>query len=687
MAYSPDNPVGSTSPKDLMANAENTDLLALGDQPSYPDRKGVPRKSWRGMENEHSADQLRRTTDFLADQTERAAQFKDFMDASGYEAPVPYVPGLILSRSTQTVTYAGGEYRAKSQFLPLLTTSWSTDEPKLKLVGDDSLRQELASIVDASKGAGQLGNNIITLGTVADLIAMGGWKLGQRVRTLGYYVVGDGGSNEYVVVAADTGVPDGGSYINIPGFQAKALFPSGSTNSKQFGSRGDLATDGQEVPIQAALDVLLSDSTAYAYGAKVRLKLGAHMLSRGIKFLGDRLLQGFGGSNATKLVASTAFDNADSALIHVQGSFSIIENLGLRVPPERYNPSTNAGNPTDGIAVDYAGAFGNTFRDFRVNGGRYGIHAQTGLESKFHNFFIIGSKVGARVSAWDTELNNGIIQDCTQYGVDADGRGIESDKLHIVRAPILLNLINNGAPVNMTNTYLDTPGRIAARFGDQRGALMTNTYVSKIGDGKNPDSVAFKFENGSNNNALMGGNVVNPSSNFSGVFQFGSDCINNFVSGWRIPIKAAAYGDPSGMRGQTFVGCTGDGARYNNIPRKNRGEAKGVAPGSTAQIVLVLDYDYPTLSFNTLLLFGKWVSRNASGQAAFGDINIPLQYGDYGCSIVLTKLSGHANNSWAINSAILAGTQLIVTVQNNGSSVSDISIELERSLDAKGVTF
>lgn len=159
MAYNTGNPIGSTSPKDLSDNARNLDLLLLGDDPSYPDRKGVPRKSWKGMEAEYVADRLRRATEFHTAQTEREAQFKAFLDASGYEAPVPYAPGLILERATQTVTYLGNEYRVKSQFLPLLTTSWAGDESKLKLIGDDSLRQDLANPIDPNKGTGMIGFN------------------------------------------------------------------------------------------------------------------------------------------------------------------------------------------------------------------------------------------------------------------------------------------------------------------------------------------------------------------------------------------------------------------------------------------------------------------------------------------------------------------------------------------------
>ena len=133
MTHNTGNPIGSTSPKDLSDNSRNLDYLSLGPAPSYSDRKGVPRKSWSGMEGE-----------FNARQVEREAAFTAFLGASGYEPPVPYTHGLMLVRATQTVSYLGSEYRVKSQFLPLRTTDWAIDGPKLKLIGDDSLRQQLA---------------------------------------------------------------------------------------------------------------------------------------------------------------------------------------------------------------------------------------------------------------------------------------------------------------------------------------------------------------------------------------------------------------------------------------------------------------------------------------------------------------------------------------------------------------
>lgn len=188
MAYSTGNPIGSSSPKDLSDNARNLDYLLLGPNPSYPDRLGVPRKSWIGMEGEFDADQTRRKSDFDAAQNDRHQTFSTFMDASGYEPPVPYAPGLAIVRITQTVTYLGKDYRVKTQFLPLTTTIWAMDEPKLKLIGDDSLRQDVANATDPEKGAGMTGwtraplaQSIANVHQMLDAQAVSPWEFAHLV--------------------------------------------------------------------------------------------------------------------------------------------------------------------------------------------------------------------------------------------------------------------------------------------------------------------------------------------------------------------------------------------------------------------------------------------------------------------------------------------------------------------------
>lgn len=188
MAFNTGNPIGSTSTKDLFDNAQNLDLLMLGDKPAYPDRKGVPRKSWKGMEAEYdsahsahaaqnTADKLFRDTVFGNDQSERYAAFAsmsadfgrdqaqrviDFallMRNTGYEVPVSYAPGILITRTTQTLTYIGNQYRVKIDSLPLMTSTWDADAPKMALIGDASLRQELTG-PDGSKRVEYKGRTI-----------------------------------------------------------------------------------------------------------------------------------------------------------------------------------------------------------------------------------------------------------------------------------------------------------------------------------------------------------------------------------------------------------------------------------------------------------------------------------------------------------------------------------------------
>lgn len=79
---------------------------------------------------------------------------------------------------------------------------------------------------------------------VADLQAATNLSEGVKVRTLGYYSPGDGGGNDYEIVAAGTGTDDGGSFIDLAGSgsQAQGLF-SDQISVKKFGATGQGVTD------------------------------------------------------------------------------------------------------------------------------------------------------------------------------------------------------------------------------------------------------------------------------------------------------------------------------------------------------------------------------------------------------------------------------------------------------------
>lgn len=72
---------------------------------------------------------------------------------------------------------------------------------------------------------------------LADLQAATDLTVGQYVFVNGRLAVGDGGANQYEIVAAATGTDDGGSYIDLAGsgLQARGLFPGGVVNVAQWG--------------------------------------------------------------------------------------------------------------------------------------------------------------------------------------------------------------------------------------------------------------------------------------------------------------------------------------------------------------------------------------------------------------------------------------------------------------------
>ena len=77
--------------------------------------------------------------------------------------------------------------------------------------------------------------------TVDDMKTYSSLRIGDVITTKGYTTVGDSGDNTYEIVAASTGVDDGGSYIDLSasGLQAKGLFLKGQVYLQQFGAISD----------------------------------------------------------------------------------------------------------------------------------------------------------------------------------------------------------------------------------------------------------------------------------------------------------------------------------------------------------------------------------------------------------------------------------------------------------------
>lgn len=107
------------------------------------------------------------------------------------------------------------------------------------LVNDIALRQEITR----SGGASAIGNAAVEYDTLIELVEEINLPLGTRVSTLGYHSLGDGGANSYIIVPANTGIVDGGEYIDMLGvpYQLKATFKDGAVRLHQFG-----AVEGQD---------------------------------------------------------------------------------------------------------------------------------------------------------------------------------------------------------------------------------------------------------------------------------------------------------------------------------------------------------------------------------------------------------------------------------------------------------
>ena len=229
MCYNTGSAIGSASPKDLSDNARNLDYLVNGGETSYLDRKGLARKSWKGMEAEHNADQVRRENEFDADQAcreskfgadqirrelefdaaqdNRETQYDNLMESSGYSLVGDYDQGLLIVRYSQYVMKDGQPYRLSSlASVPYTTTGdWVTESDAFLLLGDNVLRQELA---DPAKGAKEVAFRANGTGAVRRTVAS---KLKEWVSVEDYGAIGSG-ANETLAIqaaidAAGPGVP------------------------------------------------------------------------------------------------------------------------------------------------------------------------------------------------------------------------------------------------------------------------------------------------------------------------------------------------------------------------------------------------------------------------------------------------------------------------------------------------
>lgn len=144
--YNTGNPVPSADARDRYDNSQTLDEVVNGDSESYTSRTGKQVISLGGMNSRFNNAQEARESAFNLSQE----AFQSFLEGSGWSSIGAYGAGLAITSHTQTVDYLGQPYSLKPSIpasldSPYITTGvWATEGVNFKLVGDNSLRQDLA---------------------------------------------------------------------------------------------------------------------------------------------------------------------------------------------------------------------------------------------------------------------------------------------------------------------------------------------------------------------------------------------------------------------------------------------------------------------------------------------------------------------------------------------------------------
>lgn len=145
------NAVPSADARDRFDNSQTFDEVINGTLTYYANRVGNNILSLKGMADLFNAAQLARSNEFDAAQADRESTFQQFLDGTGWSSLGAYAAGISIVSHTQTVDYLGQPYALKpsvpaSLVAPYVTTGvWATEGVNFKLVGDNSLRQDLAA--------------------------------------------------------------------------------------------------------------------------------------------------------------------------------------------------------------------------------------------------------------------------------------------------------------------------------------------------------------------------------------------------------------------------------------------------------------------------------------------------------------------------------------------------------------
>lgn len=216
--YNTGNPVPSADARDRYDNSQTLDEVVNGDSESYTSRTGKQVISLGGMNSRFNNAQDARESAFNLSQEEKQEAFQSFLDGTGWSSLGAYSAGVVITSHTQTIDYQGQPYQLKPSIpasldAPYITTGvWATEGVNFKLVGDNSLRQDLA----ANGGALTVGSNVVAIESIAALLTSP-LKAGLFYNVAAYRAGTGVGGNTWEWKPASTKTPNYVSVLQVPG--------------------------------------------------------------------------------------------------------------------------------------------------------------------------------------------------------------------------------------------------------------------------------------------------------------------------------------------------------------------------------------------------------------------------------------------------------------------------------------
>ncbi|MCV6588680.1 MAG: hypothetical protein OIF57_06585 [Marinobacterium sp.] len=152
-----------------------------------------------------------------------------------------------------------------------------------------------------------MSNSITLFKSVSDMVSDSSLQVGQIVQTLGYHAGSAEGGNVYEIVAAGSGIADGGSFINMSStsLQAKGLFMNKQVNVAHFGAKPGMdSTEAFRKAMNFSKAVQVAPAeTAYIISGEVETSTCRQLLSDGakIKFTSTTAMRGLVFKKSTGL--------------------------------------------------------------------------------------------------------------------------------------------------------------------------------------------------------------------------------------------------------------------------------------------------------------------------------------------------------------------------------------------------